>query len=457
MTLKLMRDCRPETSTVFWAAPFGTKVLASGEPFDFDAFFAEVIVPTCGSLKMRVLRADQVYGKGDVAETAWHGIQLAPVVLVDFSARSGNVAAEFALSLALGKRIIVLAQDPEDIPSDVRGHFRHIQYGNDWQSMQRLRDELSKELPAIMEQPSTEMILVPMHNGGTSPVPGEVFIADREFVMVLTDDRRRVVLNAADVDPRRIISDMAKRFPVGTRVEGSFEVDLAGTTKYTLIPGQLNPWPTLESTFSPGTEFRSRVDSVVPGLGVFVHVGHGVNGLVPEHKLGGRQLAPGDDVEVAVTTFDADRRRIGLRLDRVLPVSAVRPALTPASPAGWTVRKASRSSGTPGCAVTEGPLPQVGDVLVGTVTRIVPEGSGSGGFILLRVTGLPRPVMLHCTAMSEDLRADLKDEFVEMGEEISVEVIAVDQPKKKVLVKDLPERDDEQVGDRGQEVLAPAS
>src|ERR1035441_4278546 len=118
MTIKLMRDRRPETNTVFSAAPFGTKKLANGEPFDFDAFFAEVIVPICCEGGIRVRRSDQVYGKGDVAETAWHGIQLAPLVLVDFSARSCNVAAEFALALALGKRIIVLAQDADDIPSD---------------------------------------------------------------------------------------------------------------------------------------------------------------------------------------------------------------------------------------------------------------------------------------------------------------------------------------------------
>jgi small subunit ribosomal protein S1 len=149
---------------------------------------------------MKIVRADEVYGKGDVAETAWHCIQRASIVIADFTAQSCNVAAEFALALALGKRIVVLTQDPEDIPSDVRGHFRYIRYGNDWQSINRLQDELAKELPAAMEQPSTEMILMPMHNGGVNPVPGEVVIADRDFVMVLTDDHRRVVLNATDVD-----------------------------------------------------------------------------------------------------------------------------------------------------------------------------------------------------------------------------------------------------------------
>jgi small subunit ribosomal protein S1 len=430
MTIKLARDCRPEPTMMFWAAPFGVKQLSNGQSFDFDALYTDVIVPTCASAGMTIVRADQVYGKGDVAETAWHGIQRATIVLIDFSARSGNVAAEFALSLALGKRIVVLAQDPEDIPSDVRGHFRYIQYGNDWQSISRLRDELAKEIPATMEQPSTEMILMPMHNGGTTPVPGEVFIADRDFVMVLTDDHRRVELNAADVDPRRIIPDMSRRFPVGTRVEGAFEVDLAGNVKYTLIPGQSNPWPALESEFAPGTEFKSRVDSVRAGLGAFIHVKHGVNGLVPEHKLNGRQLAPGDDVEVAVTTFDAERRRISLRLDRVLGAREARTLQV----AGTASRQAQGQD--------RARMAEVGDTLVGSVARMAPEAEGAGGFILLRVPGLPRPVMLHCTSMTDDLRADLRDGFVETGEEISVEVIKVDARQNKILVRDLPETEE---------------
>jgi small subunit ribosomal protein S1 len=429
MTIKLSRDCRPEPSTLFWAAPFGVKTLSNGQPFDFDAFYADVIVPACEKAGMKIIRADEVYGKGDIAETAWHSIQRASIVLTDFTAQSCNVAAEFALSLALGKRIVVLTQDPEDIPSDVRGHFRYIRYGNDWQSINRLQDELAKELPAAMDQPSTEMILMPMHNGGVNPVPGEVVIAGRDFVMVLTDDHRRVVLNATDVDPRRIINDMAKRFPVGTRVEGSFEVDLAGNVKYTLIPGQLNPWPTLESGYGPGTQFRSRVDSVVPGIGVFVHVAHGVNGLVPEQRLGGRTLTPGDDVEVAVTTFDAERRRIGLRLDRVVAPPPGR------GPAEGTVARPARTSH----ADASGARPAVGDVLVGSVSRISPEADGSGGYLLLRVPGQHRPVMLHCTAMTEDLRSDLRNGFVEMGEEISVEVTRVDQRTGNVQVRDLPE------------------
>lgn len=436
MAIELMRDTRPEPNKVFLAAGFGRTPLPNGEEFDNDAFYTGVICPTCASIGLEVLRADELYGKGDLTETAWHGIQLASLVIVDFSARSGNVAAEFAIALLLRKRIVVLAQSEDDIPSDVRGHYRYIQYDGSWQAMERLKQELLRELPAAMEQPATEMILVPMSTGGTTPVPGEVIVATTDFVIVSTDDRRRVVLNAADVDPRRIIPDMAKRFPVGSRVEGWIEVDLAGDARYTIVPGQQNPWPALESEFPPGTEFRSRVDSVVAGLGAFVHVRHGVNGLVPENRLLGRQVTAGDHVEVAVTTLDLERRRIGLRLDRVLsdvstPKSG-KPRVETKSPTGSSDGKS-------------GHLPNVGDRLVGTVTRAVPEGDGSGGFVLLQVPSLSRPVLLHVTSMTDDMRADLKNGFVEIGEEVVIEVVKVDARRRKVLVKDLREDEEDKL------------
>ena len=159
-------------------------------------------------------------------------------------------------------------------------------------------------------------------------------------------------------------------------------------------------------------------------------------------------MAVGDDVEVAVTTFDAERRRIGLRLDRVLRRPPSRPVPVAASPAGAPDRERPNGSA----------MPEVGDTFTGTVTRVVPESDGAGGYILLRVPGLQRAVMLHCTSMTEDLRGDLRDGFVDMGEEIPVEVTKVDQRQGRVLVRDLPEPGNPAAGQPGSgaEVLAEA-
>jgi small subunit ribosomal protein S1 len=417
MTIKLMRDCRPETGIIFTAAPFGIK-----DGFDFDVFYTNVIVPACADAGMKAIRADELYGKGDITETAWHGIQRASIVLVDFSAKSTNVAAEFALALVLGKRIVVLCQDEQDIPSDVRGHYKYIRYGVDYLSVERLKQELAKELPAILEQSSAEMMLMPMAPGGTTPVTGEVVVAEKEYVIVVTDDRRKVVLNAADVDYRYVVTDMAKKFPVGTRVQGAFEVDLTGESKYTLTAGKTNPWPGLESQFPPGTEFTGRVDRIMNGMGVFVHVANGVNGLVPEHKLAGRKVHEGDKVEVAITSMDVERRRIGLRLDRVA-----------ANLRGGQLIGGELPSTQPTTA-----QPKVGEKVYAAVVKAMPEADHKGGFIILETEeDKPQRLFLHCTKMLPELREDLNAGKVQVDELIYVEIERVDASRNKICVREV--------------------
>ena len=79
----------------------------------------------------------------------------------------------------LGKRIIVLAQEPEDIPTDVKGLYRYIPYSPMFTDMQRMRTELALQLKALSEEPAEEMALMPMPGGGRSWVPTRVIFVDR--------------------------------------------------------------------------------------------------------------------------------------------------------------------------------------------------------------------------------------------------------------------------------------
>lgn len=413
MTLKLTRDQRALPDKLFLVTAFGKRTLPSGKEFDFDYFYEEVLKPACADLGKELVRCDQIFGQGDVAESAWYGIQRASAVLVDFTGQRPNVAAEFALALAAGKHIIVLTQDPADIPSDVRGHYRYIEYADSMASSQKVVEELKREIPAVLEQPSNEMVFVPIASpSGEAPVEAKVLIAEKDFLIVETPDRRRLEMTANDVDYRRVISDMAQRFPVGSRLQGSVEVDLAGRARYTMLAGRVNPWPAIEAKFSPGTEFVGKVESVRPGIGVFVHVAHGVNGLIPESRLEGRAVVAGQEVSVAVTTCDTQLRRVGLRLDRV-----------------------SQQSSQPSEAADA--ILTVGQRTVGTPVKIAPEGQG--GYILLEVPERAKPVMLHCTAMSQDLRADLNTGNVDYDEEFDIEILHVDQRTGKATARDIPE------------------
>src|SRR4051812_43061831 len=101
---KPLRTISPEPGRVFFAMPFGLKTATPGaEPFDFDAFYHDVCVPTvAGDCGMVPLRVDSIYGPQGVLDAVWRTMQQAEFVVVDFSAKSVNVAFEFGWALLLG-------------------------------------------------------------------------------------------------------------------------------------------------------------------------------------------------------------------------------------------------------------------------------------------------------------------------------------------------------------------
>lgn len=227
------------------------------------------------------------------------------------------MAIEFARAILLGKRIIILTQDEGDIPTDVRGLYRYIKYSEYFDDVEHMRQELSAQLEAIREEPSAEKMLTPMINS-TEPAPARVIALDTEFITVRTDDGRRGILANTDIAWGQIIKDMTRRLTIGQQVNGAFVTDRKGI-RYTLLAGQTNPWHKLIADYPPGTRLTSEVQTVIAGVGAFVHVAHGVNGRISSSDLAAHpHLKRGHKVEVTVTKPDADRRHINLRLERAL-------------------------------------------------------------------------------------------------------------------------------------------
>jgi hypothetical protein len=66
------------------------------------------------------LSADNVYAVGDVMSQIWDGINKAGVIVADLTGRNENVFYEVGICHALGKRVILLAQNINDVPFDLR-------------------------------------------------------------------------------------------------------------------------------------------------------------------------------------------------------------------------------------------------------------------------------------------------------------------------------------------------
>lgn len=424
--IRLTRDEQTVPGNVLVITPMGKKILRNDDEFDFDWHFQDVISPVVTEAGMTPVRADSVYGPANVLDVVWRGIQQAEVCIVDFSCRTPNVAMEYMAAKLIGKRMIYLAQHADDIPSDVRG-LRHIPYTPLYADMARMRAELRQQLEAVRLEPAQEMALIPLATGGVTPARAQVVSVSADFAVVRAADGTLGVLSGEDVDWSRIVTDMTRFCTVGEWLDGAFEMLPAGGTKYTLLSGQQNPWRQLEATHPVGHTFTGTVHSVRQ-VGVFVRISGSVNGLVPRSSLpAGTELTPGSQVEATVLSVESRRRRVTLALAQGRAQGRGRPVV-PFPSSGATSAGAS-----PGVALHER--------LEGEVVKIAPEGQG--GYVLLRVPDRERPVFLHCSAMSGQLRHDLNHGGIELGEILDLEVSSINLHQDKVCVRDVEPKDED--------------
>ncbi len=412
--LDFTRRERMIEGNVFTACPYGLR-----DGFDHDQFYRAAVEPVIREVGMTPTRADSMYGPETIMGTVYRGIEQSEVMIIDFTGRNPNVAMEFMMGAMIGKRMVYLTQSEDDIPSDIRGRVRVIVYSEHFAAIDKMKDELALQLAAIRQEPSVEMALLPMVSGSSDPVQARVVTATREFVVIEALDGRRGVLSNADVEYQRIIPDMSRIFTVGDVLRGAFEVDIAGGVRYTLLSGKTNPWHQLEVEYPVGRRFIGVVQRRAEKLGVFVLLDHGVCGLVHNSVLAGAQPAIGDEIEVIVSRMDKERRLISLQ-----PVRRI---------------TASNASVVPSPRRSEENTFAKGQQFEGEVTKVVPELDGRGGFVLVRLPGRTRPVMLHCTAMTEGTRADLNSGEIETGDVLDVEVDTIDVVRDRITVRELTE------------------
>lgn len=103
---------------VFVAMPFLEEMLP---------VYEDHILPVVESLGLKAIRADNVFGGGSVVNEIWTLMLGAQIVIADCTGRNPNVFYELGMAHTLGKSTLLLTQDLEDIPFDIR-HLRRIEY-----------------------------------------------------------------------------------------------------------------------------------------------------------------------------------------------------------------------------------------------------------------------------------------------------------------------------------------
>ena len=125
----------------FYLCPFS-------EPF--NSIYQVHVTPTVISEGFSIIRADQLYGTEPVIEDIWTGINEAELLIADVTGRNPNVAYEIGIAHTVGKPVILLTQNMQDVPFDLR-HLRAISYESSTEGCEQLRVQLAATLRAFRD------------------------------------------------------------------------------------------------------------------------------------------------------------------------------------------------------------------------------------------------------------------------------------------------------------------
>jgi len=108
-------------NTCFVIMPFGPP---------FDRYFKNIFVPAIEEAGLQAVRADSIFLPSAIMPDIWRFLSEAKVLVADLTGRNPNVFYELGLAHALRKPVILVADNLEDVPFDLRG-LRVLGYDKD--------------------------------------------------------------------------------------------------------------------------------------------------------------------------------------------------------------------------------------------------------------------------------------------------------------------------------------
>lgn len=119
---------------------------------EFDDVYRIGIKEACDKAGAYCERVDEQIYSERILDRVYNQIAKADIVVADMTGRNPNVFYEIGYAHALGKLTILLTQNADDIPFDLK-HFPHIVYGT---KISSLRDNLEKRVKYFIENPPTK-------------------------------------------------------------------------------------------------------------------------------------------------------------------------------------------------------------------------------------------------------------------------------------------------------------
>lgn len=101
-------------------------------------------------MRLRCMRSDDIFSTRAIVEDIWALINKAKVVIADLTGRNPNVYYEVGIAHTLGKDTILIAQDLDAVPFDLRS-IRCYKYNPTTPGMKRLETQLKMVISEILK------------------------------------------------------------------------------------------------------------------------------------------------------------------------------------------------------------------------------------------------------------------------------------------------------------------
>lgn len=136
---------------------------------DFEDIYKLGIKQSCEDAGGYCERVDEQIFTESILERVYNQISKADFIVADMTNRNPNVFYEVGYAHALGKRTILLTQNVDDIPFDLK-HYPHIVYNN---RISKLKDELTPRIKWYIDNSEKENL--------TQNVDIELFLDDKSL------------------------------------------------------------------------------------------------------------------------------------------------------------------------------------------------------------------------------------------------------------------------------------
>ena len=93
----------------------------------FNSIYEDHVRQAVEAADHTIFRVDEIFGTGPIIDDIWEGIVSSEFVIADVTGKNPNVMYEIGMAHTIGKPVVIITQNIEDVPFDLR-HYRCILY-----------------------------------------------------------------------------------------------------------------------------------------------------------------------------------------------------------------------------------------------------------------------------------------------------------------------------------------